>query len=105
MLLLQSLLHSFEHRSLQKNEIHTLIETAFDVVEYIAGAALFVKCFIIWIHFSHEAPYFHCCVYTHIFIQNHFLINFFGAMDCTQGLICGKHALWLRAVSLTMLSK
>jgi hypothetical protein len=47
MLLLQSLSHSFEHWSLQKNQIHTLIETAFDVVEYIAVAALVVECFII----------------------------------------------------------
>ena len=81
MLLLQSLLHSFEHWSLQKNQIPTLIETAFDVVEYIAG----MKCFII--HFSHATPYFPGWVHTHIFIQNHFLINFVGAVDCTQGLI------------------
>lgn len=37
------------------------------------------------------------CIYSY-FHSKSLLINFFGAMDCTQGLICGKHAPWLRAV-------
>lgn len=106
MVLLQSLLPSFEYWSLQKNPTHTLIEICFWCGEIHSQSSTFCETFHNPKSFFSQDSLFPW-LWTHIFLfKITVLINFFGVAVCTQdSFIVNMNVLQHRTVALTALHK